>query len=221
MMAEIKNFPNNVDEYIGAENVMKWLHGRTSGVFGADGNLSVTANGDMTVSVSDGVGWLANDKADGTVFWNDAKEQTGSALQLTIPLSDPIFPRIDRIVVSWDTVDYAVKPRIEVLKGTPNSAPTPPELTNDTLKRQISLAQISVAAAASKITSADITDERLDDTVCGLVTSGIELDTTMAQKQFGAYLESIKKALADLEVGTIPAISDSHIDDILTMLGGG
>ena len=56
-MAEIKNFPNNVDEYIGAENVMKWLHGRSSGVFGADGNLSVTANGDMTVSVSDGVGW--------------------------------------------------------------------------------------------------------------------------------------------------------------------
>ena len=55
-MAEIKNFPNNVDEYIGAQNVMKWLHGRTSGVFGADGNLSVTANGNMTVSVSDGVG---------------------------------------------------------------------------------------------------------------------------------------------------------------------
>ena len=61
-MAEIKNFPNNVDEYIGAQNVMKWLHGRTSGVFGADGNLSVTANGNMTVRVSDGVGWLANDK---------------------------------------------------------------------------------------------------------------------------------------------------------------
>lgn len=89
-MAEIKNFPNNVDEYIGAENVMKWLHGRSSGVFGADGNLSVTANGDMTVSVSDGVGWLANDKADGTVFWNDTKEQTGSELHLTIPLPDAI-----------------------------------------------------------------------------------------------------------------------------------
>lgn len=219
-MAEIKNFPNNADEFIGAENVMKWLHGRTSGVFGADGNLSVTANGDMTVSVSDGVGWLANDKADGTVFWNDTKEQTGSELQLTIPLSDAILPRIDRIVVSWETVDYAEKPHIEVLKGTPNTSPVAPALTNNTLKRQISLAQISVAAAASKITSADITDERLDDTVCGLVTSGIELDTTMAQNQFAAYLERVKKELADLETGTIPAISDSHIDDILTILGG-
>lgn len=220
-MAEIKNFPNNADEFIGAENVMKWLHGRTSGVFGADGNLSVTANGDMTVSVSDGVGWLANDKKDGAVFWNDTKEQTGKELELTITLSDAVLPRVDRIVVSWDTVDYATRPRIEVLKGTPSTSPVAPNLTNNTLKRQISLAQISVAAAASKITSADITDERLDDTVCGLVTSGIELDTTMAQNQFGAYLESVKKALADLEAGTIPAISDSHIDDILTSLGGG
>lgn len=201
-MAEIKNFPNNVDEYIGAENVMKWLHGRTSGVFGADGNLSVTANGDMTISVSDGVGWLANDKADGTVFWNDTKEQTGSELQLTIPLSDAILPRIDRIVVSWDTVDYAEKPRIEVLKGTPNTSPVAPALTNNTLKRQISLAQISVAAAASKITSADITDERLDDTVCGLVTNWITVDTTTIQGQFSGFLEQIKKELDMLHAGT-------------------
>lgn len=220
-MAEIKNFPNNADEYIGAENVMKWLHGRTSGVFAGGGNLAVSAASGMNVTVSDGTGWMANDKKDGTVFWNDTKEQTGSELQLTIPLSDAILPRIDRIVVSWDTVDYAEKPRIEVLKGTPNTSPVAPALTNNTLKRQISLAQISVAAAASKITSADITDERLDDTVCGLVTSGIELDTTMAQNQFAAYLERVKKELADLETGTIPAISDSHIDDILTILGGG
>lgn len=201
-MAEIKNFPNNVDEYIGAENVMKWLHGRSSGVFGADGNLSVTANGDMTVSVSDGVGWLANDKADGTVFWNDTKEQTGSELQLTIPLSDAILPRIDRIVVSWDTVDYSEKPRIEVLKGTPNNAPTAPELTNNTLKRQISLARIYVAAAVSSISADSITDERLDPDVCGLVTDWVSVDTTTIQAQFSALLEKVKAELSQLHGGT-------------------
>lgn len=201
-MAEIKNFPNNVDEYIGAENVMKWLHGRSSGVFGADGNLSVTANGDMTVSVSDGVGWLANDKADGTVFWNDTKEQTGSELQLTIPLPDAILPRIDRIVVSWDTVDYAGKPRIEVLKGTPNNAPTAPELTNNTLKRQISLARINVAAAVSSISADRITDERLDPDACGLVTDWVSVDTTTIQAQFSALLEKVKTELAQLHGGT-------------------
>lgn len=201
-MAEIKNFPNNVDEYIGAENVMKWLHGRSSGVFGADGNLSVTANGDMTVSVSDGVGWLANDKADGTVFWNDTKEQTGSELQLTIPLPDAILPRIDRIVVSWGTVDYAEKPRIEVLEGTPNSAPTAPKLTNNTLKRQISLARIYVAAAVSSISADSITDERLDPDVCGLVTDWVSIDTTTIQSQFSALLEKVKTELSQLHSGT-------------------
>lgn len=201
-MAEIKNFPNNVDEYIGAENVMKWLHGRSSGVFGADGNLSVTANGDMTVSVSDGVGWLANDKADGTVFWNDTKEQTGSELQLTIPLPDAILPRVDRIVVSWDTVDYAEKPRIEVLKGTPNNAPTAPEITNNTLKRQISLARINVAAAVSSISADSITDERLDPDACGLVTDWVSVDTTTIQAQFSALLEKVKTELAQLHGGT-------------------
>jgi hypothetical protein len=201
-VAEIKNFPNNVDEYIGAENVMKWLHGRSSGVFGADGNLSVTANGDMTVSVSDGVGWLANDKADGTVFWNDTKEQTGSELQLTIPLADPVLPRIDRIVVSWDTVDYASKPRIEVIKGTPNNAPTAPELTNNTLKRQISLARIGVAAAVSSISADNITDERLDPDVCGLVTDWVSVDTTTMQAQFSSLLEKVKTELAQLHGGT-------------------
>ena len=201
-MAEIKNFPNNVDEYIGAENVMKWLHGRSSGVFGADGNLSVTANGDMTVSVSDGVGWLANDKADGTVFWNDTKEQTGSELRLTIPLADPVLSRIDRIVVSWDTVDYASKPRIEVLKGTPNNAPTAPELTNNTLKRQISLARINVAAAVSRISADSITDERLDPDACGLVTDWVSVDTTTIQAQFSSLLEKVKTELAQLHGGT-------------------
>lgn len=201
-MAEIKNFPNNVDEYIGAENVMKWLHGRSSGVFGADDNLSVTANGDMTVSVSDGVGWMANDKADGTVFWNDTKEQTGSELQLTIPLADPVLPRIDRVVVSWDTVDYASKPRIEVLKGTPNNAPTAPELTNNTLKRQISLARINVAEAVSSISADSITDERLDPDACGLVTDWVSVDTTTIQAQFSALLEKVKTELAQLHGGT-------------------
>lgn len=217
-MAEIKNFPNNADEFIGAENVMKWLHGRTSGVFGADGNLSVTANGDMTVSVSDGVGWLANNKADGTVFWNDTKEQTGSELHLTIPLPDPILPRIDRIVVSWDTVDYAEKPRIEVLEGTPNSAPASPKITNDKLKRQISLARIYVPAAASKIKADNITDERLDDSVCGIVTDWVSVDTTTMQSQFAAWLQT-SKDIADAMQKKYTAEFYAWFENIKNQLG--
>lgn len=209
-MATIKNFPNNVDEYIGAENVMKWLHGRTSGVFGADGNLSVTNNGNMTVNVADGVGWLANDDADGTVFWNDTKEQTGSELKLTVPLANAVYPRIDRVVVTWATVDYSVKPSIEILSGTAASNPTAPALTNNTLKRQISLAQIYVGAAASKITAANVTDERLDSTVCGLVTDWVSVDTTTMQQQFKEFLQQIKEELNDINAGTAAMLRSTY-----------
>ena len=209
-MATIKNFPNNVDEYIGAENVMKWLHGRTSGVFGADGNLSVTSNGNMTVNVSDGVGWLANADANGTVFWNDTKEQTGSELKLTVPLANAVYPRIDRVVVTWATVDYSVKPSIEILSGTAASNPTAPALTNNTLKRQISLAQIYVGAAVSKITAANVTDERLDSTVCGLVTDWVSVDTTTMQQQFKEFLQQVKEELNDINAGTAAMLRSTY-----------
>lgn len=201
-MAEIKNFPNNSDEYIGAENVMKWLHGRTSGVFGAENNLAVTLDSGMTVKVSDGVGWLSNSDGDGSVFWNDTKNTTGVELKLTATIANAVNPRIDRVVVTWDTVDYAAKPRIELLQGTPAASPAAPTLTNNTLKRQISLAQIYVAAAASKLTSANITDERLDKSVCGIVTDWVTVDTTTMNQQFKEYLSLIRKELSDLNAGT-------------------
>ena len=212
-MATIKNFPNNADEYIGAEYVMKWLHGRTSGVFGADGNLAVSANDNMTVSVSDGVGWMANSKDDGCVIWNDTEATGGSKLQLTVGLANSSLPRIDRVVVSWATVDYSEKPTIEILQGSPASQPQPPALTNTTLKRQISLAQIRVAAAASRITASDITDERMDETVCGLVTESVGVDTSVMQAQFEELLDTIRGLLGDLQGGTatmLRSVYDPH-----------
>lgn len=209
-MAEIKNFPNNSDEYIGAEYVMKWLHGRTSGVFGAENNLAVTLDSGMTVKVSDGVGWLSNSDGDGSVFWNDTKSTTGVELKLTATIANAVNPRIDRVVVTWDTVDYAAKPRIELLQGTPAASPAAPTLTNNTLKRQISLAQIYVAAAASKLTSANITDERLDKSVCGIVTDWVTVDTTTMNQQFKEYLTAIRKELSDLNAGTATMLKATY-----------
>ena len=61
-MAEIKSYPNNVNEEIGAEHVMRWHHGRTRGVYGAAGELAVAALSTpaMGVTVSDGSGWLTD-----------------------------------------------------------------------------------------------------------------------------------------------------------------
>ena len=202
-MANIKSFPNNQDEYIGAEDVMRWLHGRSSGVFGAGGNASVAAVLDtMAVTVSDGNGWMSNENADGIVWWINNEAESGEKLKLSVDMADAVLPRIDRVVVSWETTNYVALPEVIIVKGTPASNPTAPALTNNSTVRQISLAAIRVPAGATAITAAMITDERLDKSVCGLVTAGISVDTTVMHNQFDAFLKSIQNELAELEAGT-------------------
>lgn len=203
-MASIKSFPNNQDEYVGAEYVMKWLHGRTSGVFGANGNAAVAAldTPGMAVTVSDGVGWMSNGNGDGVVWWNDSEAANTSKLQLSIDAADGVLNRIDRIIVEWKTTNYVDLPEIKVLKGSVSSTAKAPDLTNNGTVRQISLARITVNAGVTAITASMITDERLDTGVCGLVTDWVSIDTSMMHSQFEALLAAIQKELADLEAGT-------------------
>ena len=112
----IKNFPNNRDEYIGAEEVMRWLHGRTSGVFAAAQNAAVAAmdTPGMGITVSDGTGWMTDAGGNGVVWWNDTEKTSGQKLQLEIDMADGVLNRIDRIIVEWKTINYADLPEIKV-----------------------------------------------------------------------------------------------------------
>ena len=200
-MAEIKSFPNNHDVYVGAEWVMKWLHGRTSGVFGAEENLATSVVADsMSVEVSDGVGWLSNDKKDGIVFWNDNEQTNGSKLILTHDVADGVLDRIDRVVVTWETTNYVSLPTISVLKGVASSDPVPPALTNNNVQRQISLSRVNIPAGAVSLSM--ITDERLDTEVCGIVTETVKIDTSTMKSQFEALLKAIQNELANIVGGT-------------------
>jgi hypothetical protein len=202
-MANIKSYPNNQDVFIGAEDVMKWLHGRTSGVFGADNNASVSVvQGEMAVTVSDGLGWMADAGHDGIVWWNDHERATGIKLKFPIEQADGALNRIDRIIVEWKTTNYVDLPEIKVLKGNTASNAVAPALTNNSTVRQISLARVYVAAGTTAMTASMITDERLDPSVCGIVTESISIDTSVMQNQFEAMLKSIQNELQDLEAGT-------------------
>lgn len=202
-MAEIKSFPNNQDVYVGAEWVMKWLHGRTSGVFGAEANLatSVVPNS-MSVEISDGVGWLSNDNGDGIVFWNDSEQTSGSKLTLTHDVADGTLDRIDRVVVTWETTNYVALPTISILKGTASKNPQPPDITNNNVQRQISIRQQRIPAGSISLSPSLGKDERLDDSVCGIVTESVKIDTSTMQSQFEALLNAIQDELQDLEAGT-------------------
>lgn len=200
----IKSFPNNRDEYSGAEEVMRWLHGRTSGVFAAAQNAAVTAmdTPGMGITVSDGTGWMTDAGGNGVVWWNDTEKTSGQKLQLKIDMADGVLNRIDRIIVEWKTINYADLPEIKVLKGTASSTAEAPALTNNRTVRQISLARVSVEAGITAITASMITDERLDPAVCGLVTDGLSIDTTTINAQYTAMLDSLAQELAQLEAGS-------------------
>lgn len=203
-MANIKSFPNNRDEYVGAEYAMRWLHGRTSGVFAANNNAAVAAvQSAMAVTVSDGVGWMSNAENNGVVWWNDAEKNTGAKMQLTIDAADGVLNRIDRVIVEWKTTDYADLPEIKILKGTAASTAAAPALTNNTTVRQISLAQIAVAAGTTAITASMITDERLDPSVCGLVTDTLSVDTSVINAQFTELLAQLRAAIEQAAGGEI------------------
>lgn len=203
-MASIKSFPNNQDTYIGAEEVMRWLHGRTSGVFAAAGNAAVAAleTPGMAVTVTDGTGWLTDAGGNGIVWWNDTLKNDGALLQLPIDIADGALDRIDRVIVEWKTTNYVDLPEIKVLKGTASSGAAAPALTNNSTLRQISLAKITIPAGSTKITASMITDERLNPAVCGLVTDGLTVDTTTMQAQFSAFLAKIQNDLANIEAGS-------------------
>ena len=204
-MANIKSFPNNRDEYVGAEYAMRWLHGRTSGVFAANNNAAVAAvQNAMAVTVSDGVGWISNSDANGVVWWNDAEKNNGAKMQLTIDAADGVLNRIDRVIVEWKTTDYADLPEIKILKGTPASAAAAPSLTNNTTQRQLSLAQILVAAGTTSITASMITDERQNPDVCGLVTDTLSIDTSVINAQFTELLAQLRAAIEQASGGIIP-----------------
>lgn len=187
-MVNIKSFPNNQDEYIGAEEVMRWHHGRSSGVFGADGNAAVAPIlNTMAVEVSDGIGWLANEKGYGVAWWIENEAKNGKKLQLSVDMADAVLPRIDRVIVSWQTTNYVALPQVRILKGTPASKPVAPALTNDSLVRMISLAAIRIPAGSTFIDASMITDERMDASVCGIVTDAVGVDTSVMQAQFASF----------------------------------
>lgn len=204
-MGSIKSFPNNRDEYVGAEYAMRWLHGRTSGVFAANNNAAVAAvQNSMAVTVSDGLGWITDTENNGVVWWNDAEKTSGAKMQLTVDAADGVLNRIDRVIVEWKTTDYADLPEIKILKGTPASTAEAPALTNNTTVRQISLAKISIVAGTTSITASMITDERLNTSVCGLVTESVKADTSVINAQFEELLEQLSAAIEQALGGAVP-----------------
>ncbi len=160
-----------------------------NGVFYSNaGALKVSEYSGMQLQVGAGAAWVA-----GAGYIND------STLTVSLANADGALNRIDRIVVRCSYTERNVY--IDVLQGSYSAQPTAPALTRNADAYELALADIYVAAGATSITQAAITDQRLNTTVCGIVTGLItQADTTDIFNQFVSYLEQFKaQYIADIE----------------------
>ena len=187
-MADIITYPENGIRYY-ADDASGYLSTRLSGVYSADEDFAVTANGDLTVTVSAGQAWVRPARFRGRSIIMEQPET------VTLTAADAVRSRIDRLVLRYDAA--ARKTSLTVLTGTPDSAsPTAPEITRTALVYDLCLADIRRPAGSTVVTAADITDTRTDEAVCGLMRDGVKgIPTAQLQAQALAIMTQLSTEL--------------------------
>lgn len=145
-----------------------------SGVF--NGDLQVTANDDMTVTIETGYAWI-----------------DGYAYHLTEPITVDLetasgnMNRVDNIKIRLDLTNRWIKHAEDTgnyYSGTP--IPKDPEITATV--HDLIIARVNVAAGTTAITQDMITDTRMDETLCGWVCGAVEqIDFSQIKEQFDQF----------------------------------
>lgn len=138
---------------------------RTSGVYSAEEDFAVTPAGGIKVTVSAGQGWVRPARFEGySIIMREAET-------LTLALADGQRPRIDRIVLRFDAAAH--KSSLLVVQGTPDTQPTAPAISRTATVYDLCLAEVTRPAGSTAITAGNITDTRLDENLCGVMSDGV------------------------------------------------
>ena len=189
-----------------AEDVSTYLCTRTSGVYAKDTNYAVSVTGARQITVAPGLAWINYDDFKGV------SACSREAVNLTVPDADSTLPRIDRVVLQFDTA--ANLTAVKLKPGTPAAAPEPPAILQNHNQYELGLCTVSVPAGSSVVTAADITDTRADEDVCGVMRDGVKgIPTAQLQAQalaimtqlsteLHAKLDALDAAIAGVESGS-------------------
>lgn len=142
--------------------------------------LQVVVNDGMTVTVKAGKAWI-----NGYFYTNT------SDLSITLATADGQLKRIDRIVIRWDLTNRTISAQVK--SSAFSASPTAPPLQRDADIYELALADILVPAGATAITQGNITDQRLNTELCGVVAGVVQqIDTTAFNTQLQAWFEEYK-----------------------------
>lgn len=140
-------------------------------------NLQLIANNNMTVTLKAGKAWI-----NGYFYINT------DDLVLPIDVADGVLNRVDRVVVRMDTVAREIKAMVK--KGTFASSPVAPALQRDADIFELGIADIYIGKGATNVSQANITDLRLNNSLCGVVTQTVTtVDTTTLFNQYQSWFE--------------------------------
>ena len=171
-----------------AEDVSTYLCTRTSGVYAKDTNYAVSVTGPRQITVAPGLAWINYDDFKGV------SACSREAVNLTVPDADSTLPRIDRVVLQFDTA--ANLTAVKLKPGTPAAAPEPPAILQNHNQYELGLCTVSVPAGSSVVTAADITDTRAAEDVCGVMRDGVTgIPTAQLQAQALAMLTQLSTEL--------------------------
>lgn len=166
MAQEISRFFDYMDddkEYQADEFAEFFRTFLTDGVPELGTNLQITAPGTgMTVNAGYGAAIVQ-----GYGYW--LKDDGTGIKSLNIAAAPSSNTRIDRVVLRLDKSVATRSIMLAVLTGTPAASPFPPALTREGNIYELSLARVTVGPGVLSIAPAAVTDERPDNSVCGLV----------------------------------------------------
>ena len=170
-----------------AEDVATYLCTRTSGVYAKDSNFAVSITGTRQITIAPGLAWINYDDFKGVSVCS--REDT----VLTVPDADNTLNRVDRVVLQFDTSSNLTAIRLKT--GTPAVAARPPDILQNHNQYELGLCTISVPAGSAAVTSADITDTRTDEAVCGLMRDGVTgIPTETLLAQYTAILTAMQQS---------------------------
>ena len=150
---------------------------------------------------SDGLQVVAYDKMEvkvnaGYAFINGYAFRNPASQSITLSTAEGALGRIDRVIVRWDLTQRDMY--LTVLKCVPSAKPTAVALTRDTEIWELAIADIYVGKGVTKIQTKDITDQRFDSTLCGIVKGTIEeIDASVLTKQFTDFFNTYSAAVLD------------------------
>lgn len=160
-----------------------------SGVADGDSCLRVSAEGSTMRTLVD----YGSAMVEGYYF---CLRDDGGGVKAIEHTTEAELSRIDRIVLRLNLAERSVT--MQKLIGTAASTPEAPALTRGAEVWELSLARVSVQAGAAELLPGDITDEREDEDVCGLMAPNAFAQSVLERMIDGAIDLALEEETADV-----------------------